>query len=47
MTTSRRPNPGCRAVARRKPLARRRQTTPPRDGGPLLRVAKLARPRRP
>jgi hypothetical protein len=45
--TSRRPNPGCRAAARRVFRPRRRQTTPPRDSGPLLRVAKLARPRRP
>ena len=46
MTTTRRPNPGCRAVGRRTTF-RRRQTTPPRDSGPLLRVARIARPRRP
>jgi|1185.fasta_scaffold388858_1 hypothetical protein len=46
MTTTRRPNPGCRLVVRRTTF-RRRQSTAPRDSGPLLRVAKLARPRRP
>jgi hypothetical protein len=45
-TTTRRPNPGCRRVARHATF-RRRQSTPPRDSGPLLRVAKIARPRRP
>jgi hypothetical protein len=47
MITSRRQNQGCRAAVRRTTTFRRRQTTPPRDGGPLLRVAKIARPRRP
>ena len=47
MTTTRRPNPGCRAAARRATTFRRRQTTVPRDSGPLLRVARIARPRRP
>ena len=44
---TRRPNPGCRAAVRRTTTVRRRQSTPPRDSGPLLRVARIARPRRP
>ena len=45
--TTRRQNLNCRLATGRRTTFRRRQSTPPRDSGPLLRVQKIARPRRP